>query len=62
MDEAYFVGLDSALVDVQLFGSEGQIAAAQEFAKQLAERRQAQLDTLLSGLRNDLRRELKLGS
>jgi len=61
-DAAYFAGLDSALVDVQLFGSESQIAAAQEFAKQLAEHRQAQLDKLLSSLRNDLRKELKLES
>jgi len=61
-DAAYFAGLDSALVDVQLFGSESQIAAAQEFAKQLAEHREAQLDKLLSSLRGDLRRELKLES
>jgi hypothetical protein len=61
-DASYFVSLDSALVDVQLFGSESQIAAAQEFAKQLAERREAQLDKLLSSLRDDLRRELKLES
>jgi hypothetical protein len=61
-DAAYFSGLDSALVDVQLFGREDQIAAAQEFAKLLAERREAQLDKLLSILRNDLRRELKLES
>jgi hypothetical protein len=59
-DTAYFASLDSALVDAQLFGSEGQIAAVQEFAKQLAEQREAQLDKLLSSLRNDLRKELKL--
>src|SRR6266496_6121937 len=51
-DAAYFAGLDSALVDVQLFGSGGQIAAAQEFAKQLAKQREAQLDKLLSSLRD----------
>ena len=55
-DAAYF----AHGVDVQLFGSEDQIPAAQEFAKQLAERREAQLDKLLSILRNDLRRELEL--
>jgi len=49
-----------ALVDIQLFGSEGQIAAAQEFAKQPAEHRQAQFDKLLSSLRNELRKELPL--
>jgi hypothetical protein len=59
-DAAYFAELDSALVDVQLFGSNDQIASAQEFARQLAERRAAQLDKLLSSLRHDLRKELKL--
>ena len=61
-DAAYFAGLDSALVDVQLFGSACQITAAQEFAKQLAAQREAQLGNLLSSLRNDLRKELKLES
>jgi hypothetical protein len=59
-DAAYFTELDSAIVDVQLFGSKDQIASAQEFAKELAERRVAQLDKLLASLRNDLRKELKL--
>jgi hypothetical protein len=33
---AYFADLDSAIVDVQLFGSADQIAAAQKFSKELA--------------------------
>jgi len=56
----YFADLDSAIVDVQLFGSADQIIAAQEFAKQLAEHRMAQLSQLLANLRDDLRAELKL--
>jgi hypothetical protein len=56
----YFAELDSALVDVQLFGSTEQIAAAQKFARQLAEHRAAQLSELLASLRDDLREELKL--
>jgi hypothetical protein len=59
---AYFADLDSALVDVQLFGSADQIAAAQKFAKQLADHRAAQLSELLASLRDDLREELKLES
>jgi hypothetical protein len=59
-DAAYFADLDSALVDVQLFGSADQIAAAQKFARQLAEHRAAELTELLASLRGDLREELKL--
>jgi hypothetical protein len=59
-DASYFADLDSALVDVQLFGSGEQIAAAKKFAKELAEHRAAQLGELLASLRSDLREELKL--
>jgi hypothetical protein len=56
----YFADLDSAIVDVQLFGTPDQIAAAKKFAKELAEHRTAQLTELLASLRDDLREELKL--
>jgi hypothetical protein len=59
-DASYITALDSAIVDVQLFGSADQISAAQQFARELAELRVAQLDKLLASLRNDLRKELKL--
>jgi hypothetical protein len=59
-DATYFADLDSAIVDVQLFGSANQILAAQKFAKQLAEHRMAQLTELLASLRDDLRVELRL--
>lgn len=60
IDAQYFVDLDSAIVDIQLFGTVDQISAAQSFAGELAELRVAQLDKLLASLRNDLRKELKL--
>ncbi len=56
----YFADMDSALVDVQLFGSPDQTEAAQKFAKQLAEHRVAQSTELLASLRSDLRDKLKL--
>jgi hypothetical protein len=59
-DASYITALDSAIVDVQLFGSADQISAAQQFARELAELKVAQLDKLLASLRNDLRKELKL--
>ena len=57
---SYFADLDSAIVDVQLFGSADQIAAAQKFSKELAQHRAASLDELLASLRYELREELKL--
>jgi hypothetical protein len=57
---AYFADLNSAIVDVQLFGSADQIAGVQKFVKELAEHRVAQLYELLESLRDDLRQELKL--
>jgi hypothetical protein len=52
--------MESAIADVQLFGSSLQVAAAQKFALEMAERGHAQLDDLLLSLRNDLRAELQL--
>jgi hypothetical protein len=57
---AYFADLNSAIVDVQLFGSADQIAGVQKFVKELAEHRVARLYELLESLRDDLRQELKL--
>jgi len=58
----YFADLDSAIVDVQLFGSADHILAAQKFAKQLAEHRMAQLSELLASLRDDPREEVEVGA
>lgn len=61
LNAEYFADIDSAIVDVQLFGTPAQIAATQTFARQLAEHREARVDALLASLRDELRDELKLG-
>ena len=55
-----FVDLESAVDDIQLFGTPKQVSAAQEFAHNMADNREASLDELLADLRSDLRKELKL--
>ena len=52
--------IESAIADIQLFGSARQVAAAQEFARRMAEVSEASLDDLLLDLRDDLRKELQL--
>jgi hypothetical protein len=54
------VDLESAVDDIQLFGTRKQVAAAQEFARNMAHHREASLDGLLADLREDLRKELQL--
>lgn len=56
----YSSEMESAVADVQLFGTAKQVAAAQRFALEMAEYGEASLDDLLSSLRDDLRRELQL--
>jgi hypothetical protein len=58
--QSQFEDLESAVDDIQLFGTPKQVAAAQEFARRMAEDREAPLDMLLADLRADLRKELKL--
>jgi hypothetical protein len=53
-------GLESAIADVQLFGSARQVELAQQFATHFAGEGAASLDTLLQELRRDLRSELDL--
>ena len=50
--------LESAIADIQLFGSTGQVAMAKEFASDMAAERAASPDELLKDLRKDLRQEL----
>lgn len=57
---AYLRDLEPAITDIQLFGSGDQVAAAQNFARQLAEHKIAGSADLLRRLRDDLREELKL--
>lgn len=52
--------LQSAITDIQLFGTEEQIRKVIAFAKTLTENGAAPMDDLLFSLREDLRKELKL--
>jgi hypothetical protein len=52
--------VQSAVTDIQLFGTEDQIKKVVTFAKDMAEKNSASLDDVLFALRNDLRKELKL--
>jgi hypothetical protein len=56
----YSLDLESAVADVQLFGTPAQVAAVQKFASEIGGHGQALLDDLLLSLRNDLRAELQL--
>jgi len=52
--------LESAVADIQLFGSSLQVKLAQDFSRQFAGQRGASFDKLLDDLRSDLRAELDL--
>ncbi|WP_169978295.1 hypothetical protein [Tautonia rosea] len=52
--------LESAIADIQLFGSRRQVELAQAFAVQFANEGSAILDNVLVSLRDDLHRELRL--
>lgn len=52
--------VESALSDIQLFGTEEQIQKALIFMKEFTSSEGADLEDLLNSLRVDLRRELKL--
>lgn len=52
--------MESAIADIQLFGSGEQVALAQKFAREIAQRQTAFATTLLEELRRSLRSELKL--
>ena len=56
----YSSELESAIADIQLFGTRDQAAAAKKLATDLAEQGSASLDDLLLSLRRELRRELRL--
>lgn len=56
----YASDFESAVLDVQLFGDATQIESVQKFVQEFAKKQEASLDELLSHLRNDLRRELRL--
>jgi hypothetical protein len=52
--------MESAIADIQLFGTGDQAIAAKKLATDLAEQGSASLDDLLLSLRSELRRELHL--
>ena len=56
----YSRNIESAISDIQLFGSRKQSDLAQEFSKTYADAHDASVDDLLNELRNDLRKELDL--
>ena len=56
----YSTALESAVADIQLFGSPAQVKLARQFALDFADNGVATLDPLLDNLRNDLRAELRL--
>jgi hypothetical protein len=53
--------IESAIADIQLFGSPSQVRLTQAFVVEFAANKSASLDTILEELRNDLRTELQLG-
>jgi hypothetical protein len=52
--------VESAVADIQLFGSPEQVRLVQDFAEQFVATGSASLDDLLAALRQDLRSELSL--
>ena len=54
--------LESAIADIQLFGSPEQVQHAQKFAHDMAATGAGELDSLLAVLRRDLRKELNLNA
>jgi hypothetical protein len=54
--------MESAVADIQLFGSPSQIRLAQAFVTEFATTKSTSLDAILTELRKDLRSELQLES
>jgi len=59
-DSPYFKELESAIADIQLFGTEDQINLVHNFANEFREKNAASTDNLLFDLRKKLREELNL--
>ena len=56
----YFRDMESAIADIQLFGTQSQIDQVYTFLKEFKATGKGPLDDLLNNLRNDLRKELSL--
>lgn len=59
-DNRYNTEIETAIADIQLFGTERQIELAQQFAEEIARNKESSTLELLVLLREDLRKELKL--
>lgn len=58
--EDSWAGIESAIADIQLFGSSRQVELAQIFAREMSRDQTSFATTLLEELRQSLRRELEL--
>lgn len=58
--EDSWAGIESAIADIQLFGSSRQVKLAQVFAREMSQDQTSFAATLLEELRQSLRRELEL--
>jgi hypothetical protein len=56
----YFRDMESAVADIQLFGTESQISAIHTFLQEFSTKHKGSFNDLLTQLRNDLRKELDL--
>lgn len=61
-DNRYNTEIETAIADIQLFGTNRQIELAQQFAEEIARNKESSALDLLVLLREDLRKELKLES
>lgn len=59
-DNRYNTEIETAIADIQLFGTKRQIELAQQFAEEFARNKDSSTLDLLVLLREDLRKELKL--
>ena len=59
-DNRYNTEIETAIADIQLFGTKRQIELAQQFAEEMARNKESSTLELLVLLREDLRKELKL--
>jgi hypothetical protein len=56
----YFRDMESAVADIQLFGTDSQVTKLNAFLNEFERTKKGPLDPLLSDLRDDLREEMKL--
>lgn len=59
-DNRYNTEIETAIADIQFFGTKRQIELAQQFAEEIARNKESSTLELLVLLREDLRKELKL--